>query len=98
MGDDVSTGVHAYTRSTYGVQGMSQEDLKRLGTVASFMQQDEDNVAFRRFDRLRLLHLLSLQHQLSFCAADLKKVTPGSIATFKHALEEIGPLIKEYGR
>jgi hypothetical protein len=35
-----------------------------LASIAKFMREDPDNMVFRRFERLNLYNLLSLQHRL----------------------------------
>jgi hypothetical protein len=35
-----------------------------LATIVRFMREDPDNMVFRRFERLNLYNLLSLQHRL----------------------------------
>lgn len=36
-----------------------------LASIVKFMREDPDNMVFRRFERLNLYNLLSLQHRLA---------------------------------
>ncbi len=36
-----------------------------FATIVKFMREDSDNMVFRRFERLNLYNLLSLQHRLA---------------------------------
>jgi hypothetical protein len=49
-----------------GVSVTAYEDQAalELATIAKFMLEDPDNMVFRRFEKLNLYNLLSLQHRL----------------------------------
>jgi hypothetical protein len=60
------TGPNKPEPKRIGVSVTVDEDQAalELATIVTFMREDPDNVVFRRFERLNLYNLLSLQHRL----------------------------------
>lgn len=70
------------------------QDITR---IVSFMREDEDHVIFKRFEKINLYNLLSLQHRLTLLDKKiaLYEDTDGAFHLAK-LLSQLGPLIKDY--
>jgi hypothetical protein len=68
-----------------------------LTKIVEFMRKDQDHVIFKRFERLHLYNLLSLQHRMT--ELDTKITTyekEHDAEALAEALSELEPLINSY--
>lgn len=72
----------------------------RILGLMRFMQEDVDNVVFRRFESLHILHILALQHQLKHCLDDVEtyQYERSGYGPLLEILMKLGPLLKRYGK
>jgi hypothetical protein len=66
-------------------------------SIVKFMREDPDNMVFRRFERLNLYNLLSLQHRLVACDEEIaacEKTWDG--LALAAILPKLEPLMKSY--
>jgi hypothetical protein len=68
-----------------------------LTKIVEYMRKDQDHVIFKRFERLHLYNLLSLQHRLTELDTKITACEedddPEALAEI---LSQLGPLIKSY--
>jgi len=73
--------------------------IQDLTKIVSFMREDEDHVVFKRFERLNLYNLLSLQHRLTALDKDIALLEKNHDAhNLAKLLPTLEPLLKNYSK
>ena len=80
-----------------GVPILRNSVTQDITKIVSFMREDQDHVVFKRFEKLNLYNLLSLQHRLTELEKEIASYEenddPSHLAKLLPKLE---PLMKSY--
>jgi hypothetical protein len=80
-----------------GVPILRNSVTQDITKIVSFMREDQDHVVFKRFEKLNLYNLLSLQHRLTALEKEIASYEenddPSHLAKLLPKLE---PLMKSY--
>lgn len=68
-----------------------------LTKIVEYMRKDQDHVIFKRFERLHLYHLLSLQHRMTELDTKITTYeTESDAEALAKTLSQLEPLINSY--
>lgn len=91
-----NTSVEAHTPED-GVFILPNSAVRDITKLVSFMREDPDHVVFKRFEKVNLYHLLSLQHRLTLLEKQIASYEENDQAShLAKLILKLEPLIKDY--